>query len=230
MISICLARVTSSLPGQQRDLAHLRQVHAHRIVRPRLVLFDPFQQAVDVDIQIEIVQARPPAPARRGSDLVGIVEIEHRIFGQFLDRLLRARSRSRRPVRPAMRRTKQSSSNQSKSNKRQSKRRAVKPAPRAIWPNRLTSSPQARALRDTDSLQSIIMPPTGTKSHEILPLIFRPAWGCPPFGKRFGLRQRCQCIAIHQVFQTTGVARGCSKARNSAAEAGDARPDALAPG
>jgi hypothetical protein len=35
------------LAGEQRDLAHLRQVHPHRVVRPRVVVFlDPRQEIV----------------------------------------------------------------------------------------------------------------------------------------------------------------------------------------
>ena len=43
------------LPGQQRNLAHLRQVHAHRIVGPRFVVLDPGQQIVGGDVQLGIV-------------------------------------------------------------------------------------------------------------------------------------------------------------------------------
>ena len=42
------------LPGQQRNLAHLRQVHPHRIVGPRFVL-DPGQQILGRDVQLRIV-------------------------------------------------------------------------------------------------------------------------------------------------------------------------------
>ena len=81
------------LAAQQGDLAHLRQVHAHRIIRPRLVLFDAFQEAVDVDVQ---VQVEVGAEFR---DLVGeffhvrIVEVDDRVFGQLFDRLFHPRGR-----------------------------------------------------------------------------------------------------------------------------------------
>ena len=42
------------LPAQQRNLAHLRQIHADRIVRPGLVL-DAGQQFVGVDVQFRVV-------------------------------------------------------------------------------------------------------------------------------------------------------------------------------
>jgi len=43
------------LPGQQRNLAHLRQIHPHRIIGPRFVVLDHGEQIVGVDLQLRIV-------------------------------------------------------------------------------------------------------------------------------------------------------------------------------
>ena len=52
------------LPGQQRNLAHLRQVHAHRIVGPRFVVLDPGQQVVGAHVQLRdrALRRRPRRP------------------------------------------------------------------------------------------------------------------------------------------------------------------------
>ena len=43
------------LPGQQRNLAHLGQIHPHRIVRPRLIVLDAGQQILGPEVQFRIV-------------------------------------------------------------------------------------------------------------------------------------------------------------------------------
>ena len=66
MISICLAKRNFFLPREQRNLAHLRQIHPHRIVRPRFVFLAALEEALDVDVQIELIQLGREVRARRG--------------------------------------------------------------------------------------------------------------------------------------------------------------------
>ena len=79
-------------PRQQRDLSHLRQVHAHRVVRPGLVFLHAFQQAVDIDVQVEFVQLGHEVGHVPNQIVVHIFETRHGVIGQIVDHFLRARS------------------------------------------------------------------------------------------------------------------------------------------
>ena len=79
-------------PRQQRDLSHLRQVHAHRVVRPGLVLIHAFQQAVDIDVQVEFVQFGCEVGHVPNQIVVRIFESRDGVIGQFVDHVLRPRS------------------------------------------------------------------------------------------------------------------------------------------
>ena len=78
-------------PRQQRDLAHLRQVHPHRVVRPGLVFVHALQQAVDVDVQIQFVQLGREVGHVANQIVVRVVESRDGIVGQIVDDFVRAR-------------------------------------------------------------------------------------------------------------------------------------------
>ncbi len=79
-------------PRQQRDFAHLRQVHPHRIVRPGLVFINALQQAVDIDVQVELVQLDYEVGHVPNQIVVRIFESRHGVVGQIVDYFIRARS------------------------------------------------------------------------------------------------------------------------------------------
>jgi len=56
--------------GQQRDLAHLRQIHSHRVVRPRFAVIKPRQQFVGT-LQLHFAITRPRGGY--GDDVVVII-------------------------------------------------------------------------------------------------------------------------------------------------------------
>ncbi len=78
-------------PREQGNLAHLRQVHAHRIVRPRVVLVDAFQEAVDVHVEIKAVQFGSQLGHVANEIIIGVVEGGHRVIGQLVDHVVHAR-------------------------------------------------------------------------------------------------------------------------------------------
>ena len=79
-------------PRKQRDLAHLRQIHAHRVVGPGLVLVHAFQQAVDIDVQVEFVQLDDEVGHVPNQIVVRIFESRYGVIGQIVDHFIRARS------------------------------------------------------------------------------------------------------------------------------------------
>ena len=79
-------------PRQQRDLAHLRQIHAHRVVGPGFVLVHAFQQAVDIDVQVEFVQLDDEVGHVPNQIVVRIFEPGNGVIGQIVDHFIRARS------------------------------------------------------------------------------------------------------------------------------------------
>ena len=65
MISISLGQGDFLLPGEQRDFAHLRQIHAHRIVRPG---FDSSSSATAIRRPCGRLRDRRSPPGRRPAD------------------------------------------------------------------------------------------------------------------------------------------------------------------
>ena len=77
---------------QQRDLAHLRQIHAHRVVRPGFVFIHAFQEAVDIDVQVEFVQLHGEVGHVPNQIVVHIFEARYGVIGQVVDHFIRAQS------------------------------------------------------------------------------------------------------------------------------------------
>ena len=82
-------------PREQRDFAHLRQIHSHRIVRPGIALVHAFQQALDVHVEFELVQVGGRQFGRVVADEVvfHVLESAHVVVGNIVDDVLRPRGR-----------------------------------------------------------------------------------------------------------------------------------------
>ena len=112
------------LPGQQRNLAHLRQIHANRIVGPGFVL-DAGQQVFGGQVQFGVVFF---VVVQDRAVQVVFFNVQHLdgILRQ-VQRLVRPEKSVRLPSRPTVRRTKCCSSGKSRST-------ACKPAPVLHYP------------------------------------------------------------------------------------------------